>query len=42
LNHQFYLFYNLEYWFLPMKFPYLKVVYEEVPLPIGSKTSSGV
>uniref|UniRef100_A0A669P298 Bis(monoacylglycero)phosphate synthase CLN5 n=1 Tax=Phasianus colchicus TaxID=9054 RepID=A0A669P298_PHACC len=42
LNHQFYLFYNLEYWFLPMKFPYLKVVYEEVPLPVGSKTSFGV
>ncbi|KAM9652881.1 bis(monoacylglycero)phosphate synthase CLN5 [Morphnus guianensis] len=42
LNHQFYLFYNLEYWFLPMKFPYLKIIYEEVPLPIGSKTSFGV
>ncbi|KAM9301050.1 bis(monoacylglycero)phosphate synthase CLN5 [Morus bassanus] len=42
LNGQFYLFYNLEYWFLPMKFPYLKIIYEEVPLPIGSKTSVGV
>uniref|UniRef100_A0A8C3Y4I5 Bis(monoacylglycero)phosphate synthase CLN5 n=1 Tax=Catharus ustulatus TaxID=91951 RepID=A0A8C3Y4I5_CATUS len=42
LNHQFYLFYNLEYWFLPMKSPYLKVIYEEVPLPVGSKTSFGV
>lgn len=42
LNHQFYLFYNLEYWFLPMKSPYLKIIYEEVPLPVGSKASFGV
>ncbi|XP_009892333.1 PREDICTED: ceroid-lipofuscinosis neuronal protein 5 [Charadrius vociferus] len=42
LNGQFYLFYNLEYWFLPMKFPYLKIIYEEVPLPTGSKMSFGV
>ncbi|NXE52024.1 CLN5 protein, partial [Casuarius casuarius] len=42
LNHQFYLFYNLEYWFLPMKSPYLKIIYEEVPLPHGSKTSFGL
>ncbi|XP_075597795.1 bis(monoacylglycero)phosphate synthase CLN5 [Balearica regulorum gibbericeps] len=42
LKHQFYLFYNLEYWFLPMKFPYLKIIYEEVPLPIASKTSFGM
>ncbi|XP_021403685.2 bis(monoacylglycero)phosphate synthase CLN5 [Lonchura striata] len=41
-KHQFYLFYNLEYWFLPMKSPYLKIVYEEVPLPVGSKASFGV
>nr|XP_021142412.1 ceroid-lipofuscinosis neuronal protein 5 isoform X2 [Columba livia] len=42
LNGQFYLFYNLEYWFLPMKYPYLKIIYEEVPLPVGSKTSFDV
>uniref|UniRef100_A0A8C8RZI1 Bis(monoacylglycero)phosphate synthase CLN5 n=1 Tax=Pelusios castaneus TaxID=367368 RepID=A0A8C8RZI1_9SAUR len=33
LNHQFYLFYNLEYWLLPMKPPYIKITYEEIPLP---------
>ncbi|MEE6470951.1 hypothetical protein FKM82_009124 [Ascaphus truei] len=29
----FYLFYNFEYWLLPMKFPYIKITYEEIPLP---------
>ncbi|KAG8452236.1 hypothetical protein GDO86_004147 [Hymenochirus boettgeri] len=29
----FYFFYNFEYWFLPMKPPYIKIVYDEIPLP---------
>ncbi|KAM4702453.1 bis(monoacylglycero)phosphate synthase CLN5 [Discoglossus pictus] len=33
LEKTFYLFYNFEYWFLPMKFPYIKITYEEIPLP---------
>ncbi|KAH0624474.1 hypothetical protein JD844_031950 [Phrynosoma platyrhinos] len=38
LDHQFYLFYNLDYWFLPMKYPFLKIAYEEIPLPISNAT----
>ncbi|XP_054829976.1 ceroid-lipofuscinosis neuronal protein 5 [Eublepharis macularius] len=38
LKHEFYFFYNLEYWFLPLKYPYVKIAYEEIPLP-GSSTS---
>ncbi|CAL9690396.1 unnamed protein product [Knipowitschia caucasica] len=33
LNNSFYLYYNFEYWFLPMKFPYIDITYEEIPLP---------
>ncbi|KAL4608830.1 ceroid-lipofuscinosis neuronal protein 5 [Arapaima gigas] len=33
LEKSFYLFYNFEYWYLPMKPPYVKITYEEVPLP---------
>lgn len=33
LNRQFYLFYNVEYWLLPMKYPYIRIAYEEIPLP---------
>ncbi|XP_023684748.2 bis(monoacylglycero)phosphate synthase CLN5 [Paramormyrops kingsleyae] len=33
LEKTFYLFYNFEYWYLPMKPPYIHITYEEVPLP---------
>lgn len=33
LDHSFYLYYNFEYWHLPMKPPYIQITYEEVPLP---------
>ncbi|XP_061081769.1 ceroid-lipofuscinosis neuronal protein 5 [Conger conger] len=33
LDKTFYLLYNFEYWHLPMKAPYLRITYEEVPLP---------
>jgi len=33
LEKKWYFFYNFEYWFLPMKEPYIKLSYEEVPLP---------
>lgn len=33
MHREFYLFYNFEYWFLPMKFPFVKITYEEIPLP---------
>ncbi|XP_026868469.1 ceroid-lipofuscinosis neuronal protein 5 homolog isoform X2 [Electrophorus electricus] len=33
LKETFYLFYNSEYWHLPMKPPYIQITYEEVPLP---------
>ncbi|XP_072300939.1 bis(monoacylglycero)phosphate synthase CLN5 [Eucyclogobius newberryi] len=33
LNKSFYLYYNFEYWYLPMKSPYIGITYEEVPLP---------
>ncbi|KAG7501768.1 ceroid-lipofuscinosis neuronal protein 5 [Solea senegalensis] len=33
LDKSFYLYYNFEYWHLPMKPPYVQIVYEEVPLP---------
>ncbi|XP_053167413.1 ceroid-lipofuscinosis neuronal protein 5 isoform X2 [Hemicordylus capensis] len=42
LNHQFYLFYNLEYWFLPMKYPFIKIAYEEIPLPNSNTTRSSM
>uniref|UniRef100_A0AAY4BAL1 Bis(monoacylglycero)phosphate synthase CLN5 n=1 Tax=Denticeps clupeoides TaxID=299321 RepID=A0AAY4BAL1_9TELE len=32
-HQSFYLFYNFEYWHLPMKPPYIQITYEEVPLP---------
>ncbi|XP_028939286.1 ceroid-lipofuscinosis neuronal protein 5 [Ornithorhynchus anatinus] len=37
VRRQFYLFYNFEYWFLPMKFPFIKITYEEIPLPRQNK-----
>ncbi|XP_062313643.1 ceroid-lipofuscinosis neuronal protein 5 [Osmerus eperlanus] len=33
IDKSFYLYYNFEYWHLPMKYPYIQVSYEEVPLP---------
>lgn len=33
LDKSFYLYYNFEYWHLPMKPPYVQILYEEVPLP---------
>ncbi|XP_068121346.1 bis(monoacylglycero)phosphate synthase CLN5 [Hyperolius riggenbachi] len=33
LHRTFYLFYNFEYWYLPMKPPYINIIYEEIPLP---------
>lgn len=33
LNKVFYLYYNFEYWLLPMKHPYLRITYDEIPLP---------
>lgn len=33
LDKNFYLYFNFEYWHLPMKSPYLQITYEEVPLP---------
>ncbi|XP_062862757.1 ceroid-lipofuscinosis neuronal protein 5 [Trichomycterus rosablanca] len=33
LEKTFYLYYNFEYWHLPMKPPYIQITYEEVPLP---------
>ncbi|XP_028584182.2 bis(monoacylglycero)phosphate synthase CLN5 isoform X2 [Podarcis muralis] len=42
VDHQFYLFYNLEYWFLPMKYPFMKIAYEEIPLPHSNSTKLGV
>ncbi|XP_062958780.1 ceroid-lipofuscinosis neuronal protein 5 isoform X1 [Cynocephalus volans] len=41
MHRQFYLFYNFEYWFLPMKFPFIKITYEEIPLPNRNKTFLG-
>lgn len=32
-DHKFYFFYNFEYWYLPMKEPFIKLTYHEVPLP---------
>ena len=32
-DKKFYFFFNYEYWFLPMKPPYIKLTYLEVPLP---------
>ena len=37
-DHKFYLFYNYEYWFLPMKAPYIKLTYREIPLPKPNNT----
>ncbi|XP_019380986.1 PREDICTED: ceroid-lipofuscinosis neuronal protein 5 isoform X1 [Gavialis gangeticus] len=42
LQQRFYLFYNLEYWFLPMKSPYIKITYEEIPLPNRNKSGFGL
>ncbi|XP_026971849.1 bis(monoacylglycero)phosphate synthase CLN5 isoform X1 [Sagmatias obliquidens] len=42
IHRQFYLFYNFEYWFLPMKFPFIKITYEEIPLPNRNRTLSGL
>ncbi|KAM9031659.1 bis(monoacylglycero)phosphate synthase CLN5 [Sarcophilus harrisii] len=39
IHRQFYLFYNFEYWFLPMKYPFIKITYEEIPLPNKQNTS---
>ncbi|KAK6485761.1 ceroid-lipofuscinosis neuronal protein 5 [Huso huso] len=33
LEKSFYLYYNYEYWHLPMKPPYIRITYEEIPLP---------
>lgn len=33
VEKRFYLYYNFEYWHLPMKPPYVKITYEELPLP---------
>ncbi|XP_053311376.1 ceroid-lipofuscinosis neuronal protein 5 [Spea bombifrons] len=33
LHKVFYLFYNFEYWHLPLMYPYIKITYEEIPLP---------
>lgn len=33
LEKTFYLYYNSEYWKLPMKQPYFRITYEEIPLP---------
>uniref|UniRef100_A0A8C4T3A8 Bis(monoacylglycero)phosphate synthase CLN5 n=1 Tax=Erpetoichthys calabaricus TaxID=27687 RepID=A0A8C4T3A8_ERPCA len=37
LERSFYLYYNYEYWHLPMKPPYMKITYEEIPLPHTDK-----
>ncbi|KAH3832408.1 hypothetical protein DPMN_105694 [Dreissena polymorpha] len=37
-QQQFYFFYNFEYWFLPMKSPFIKLTYLEVPLPKPNST----
>ncbi|XP_032720105.1 ceroid-lipofuscinosis neuronal protein 5 isoform X1 [Lontra canadensis] len=42
VHREFYLFYNFEYWLLPMKFPFIKITYEEIPLPNRNKTQSGL
>ncbi|KAM7238019.1 hypothetical protein CapIbe_010977 [Capra ibex] len=43
IHREFYLFYNFEYWFLPMKSPFIKITYEEIPLPNRkNRTLSGL
>ncbi|XP_010853435.1 PREDICTED: ceroid-lipofuscinosis neuronal protein 5 [Bison bison bison] len=43
IHREFYLFYNFEYWFLPMKYPFIKITYEEIPLPNRkNRTLSGL
>ena len=37
-QNKFYFFYNYEYWFLPMKKPYIKLTYKEQPLPLPNNT----
>ncbi|XP_050417783.2 ceroid-lipofuscinosis neuronal protein 5 homolog [Patella vulgata] len=32
-EHRFYFFYNFEYWLLPMVPPYVRLTYDEIPLP---------
>ncbi|XP_052796114.1 ceroid-lipofuscinosis neuronal protein 5 homolog [Mya arenaria] len=39
-DHMFYLYYNFEYWFLPMKQPYMKLTYFEKPLPKANNTDT--
>lgn len=38
MHREFYLFYNFEYWFLPMKPPFVKITYKETPLPTRHTT----
>nr|XP_021496905.1 ceroid-lipofuscinosis neuronal protein 5 isoform X1 [Meriones unguiculatus] len=38
IHREFYLFYNFEYWFLPLKPPFVKITYEEIPLPARHTT----
>lgn len=33
VQNTFYLYFNYEYWCLPMKQPYIEITYEEIPLP---------
>ncbi|XP_018955696.1 ceroid-lipofuscinosis neuronal protein 5 [Cyprinus carpio] len=33
LEKTFYFYYNSVYWKLPMKYPYIKIIFEEIPLP---------
>ncbi|KAI6655493.1 hypothetical protein LOD99_1992 [Oopsacas minuta] len=33
IEHEFYLYYNKAYWFLPLKHPIIDITYEYVPLP---------
>lgn len=42
IHREFYLFYNFEYWFLPMKPPFVKITYEEAPLPSRHRTLTGL
>lgn len=38
-DRKFYLFYNFEYWLLPMRYPYVKLTYYESPLPETKDTT---
>ena len=37
VDNKYYFFYNYEYWFLPMKSPYIKLTYYEVQLPLPNQ-----